>query len=70
MTTGTPAGAIARALNQIKPVYCPAPAYRPPETVRSTTPCTACSGTINFTVFPSGATTGRCNTAGCIKWSE
>lgn len=72
MSTGTPAGAIARALNQIKPVYCPPPAYRPPETVRGTMSCTLCpDGTVHYTVRASdGACDGRCTTAGCLNWRE
>lgn len=67
MTT-TVHGATARALNVIRTQHCPE--YRPTEPVSGQILCTACQQRLNFTVFTSGATTGRCTTAGCLNWRE
>lgn len=71
ISTATIHGATALALNAIKPVHCPPPAYKPAETVKGTIPCTMCAGTVNYIVRASdGACDGRCTTAGCLNWRE
>jgi hypothetical protein len=64
------AGAYAQALNAIKSVHCQPPAYAPPAEVKGHIPCTKCKERLNFTVFASGSTTGRCTTTGCLNWRE
>ncbi len=67
MTT-TVHGATAQALYVIRTVHCPE--FRPAKPVTGQITCTACNQRLNFTVFTNGATTGRCTTSGCLKWSE
>lgn len=65
------AGPCARALNVIKTQYCAPPAYKPEADVKGQIACTKCKGRLKFTVLASsGLTTGRCSSAGCLKWSE
>lgn len=64
------AGAYARALHAIKGPHCPPPAYAPPAEVKGHIECTKCRQRLNFTVFASGNTAGRCTTTGCLNWRK
>lgn len=66
--TATVHGATAMALNTIRTEHVPE--FYPAQPVRGQIACTACRCRLNFTVFTSGATAGRCTTAGCLNWSE
>ena len=68
MSAATIHSATARALNIIRTAHCPE--FYPAQPVRGQIACTACQQRLNFTVFTSGATVGRCTTAGCLNWSE
>lgn len=73
MTTATfsrLAGPTARAMAAVRTEHCRPPSYRPAAAVRGTMRC-HCGGILNFTVSPiDGRTSGRCSSAGCIRWSE
>lgn len=74
MTTATfnrQAGAIARAMSAVRSQHCQPPSYRPAAPVRASMRCAACGGLLNFTASAiDGRTSGRCSSAGCIRWSE
>lgn len=73
MTTArfnTLAGPTARAMAAVKGVHCPPPEYRPVQAVAGSIACPKCGGSLKFTVAPSGISTGRCNSAGCVRWTE
>lgn len=64
-------GATARAMAQVRQQHCQPPTFRPAETARGTIRCTACRGNLTYTASAvDGRTTGRCSTAGCLKWSD
>ncbi len=73
MTTprfNTMAGPTARAMAAVKGEHCQPPTYRPAQAVSGSMPCPRCGGSLKFTVAPSGTSTGRCTSAGCVRWVE
>lgn len=74
MTTATfnrQSGAIARAVAAVRTAHCPPPTYRPAAAVRASMRCAACGGLLTYTASAiDGRTSGRCSSAGCIRWSE
>ncbi|MDP2074602.1 hypothetical protein [Hydrogenophaga sp.] len=65
------AGPTARAMASVKGEHCTPPTYRPTEQVRGSMRCTKCGGTLQFTVSAiNGASTGRCNSINCVRWTE
>lgn len=74
MTTpgfGAFSGAVARAIAAVRAQHCQPPTYRPASAVRGTIRCARCGGNLTYTASAiDGRTTGRCSSAGCIRWSE
>lgn len=62
----TTAGAAAQAMNAIYEKHLQA--GKPAEAVRATMRCTRCSGSLAYQVSVTGTVTGRCNSAGCLRW--
>lgn len=62
--------ATAQAMAAVKSEHCAPPTYRPAQPVNSSMKCRQCGGTLRFTVAASGASTGRCNSINCVRWSE
>jgi len=68
---GVFSSAVARAMSEVRGLHCPPPTFRPSQTARGTIRCTGCGGNLNYTASAiDGRTTGRCSTAGCVKWSD
>lgn len=65
MTTTT-YGATALAMATIHSKHLQA--GKPAETVKASMRCTRCSGSLQYTVSVTGVVTGRCNSAGCLRW--
>jgi hypothetical protein len=74
MTTpgfGAFSSAVARAMAEVRKQHCQRPHYRPAQTQRGSIRCTKCGGLLTFTVSAvDGRTSGRCTSAGCIKWTD
>lgn len=61
---------VITALNAVKTQHCPAPTYAPAERVTGRLTCTRCHGRIDYTVEASGLSSGRCQSASCVRWAE
>lgn len=67
----TMVGYTVRAMASVKRDHCQPPNYRPMAAVHWTMICPRCAGRLNFTVSAEdGRTTGRCNSADCVRWVE
>ena len=64
------AGPTALAMAAVKGEHCQPPTYRPAQAVSGSVACPKCGGRLQFTVAPSGISTGRCTSAGCVRWTE
>lgn len=64
------AGATARAMGAVHAKHLPTLDSRPPETLRGTLRCERCGGLLSYTVSSTRATSGRCSSSNCIRWSE
>ena len=64
------AGPIAQAVSQVRSQHCQPPTYSPQATVRSTMRCTKCGATLPYTVSATGKPSGRCSSAGCVRWAD
>ncbi|WP_416406506.1 hypothetical protein RCH27_08455 [Paracidovorax citrulli] len=60
---------IARAITAVKTEHCAPPTYAPAERITGRLNCTKCGGRIDFTVEKSGLSSGRCNSAACVRWA-
>lgn len=64
------ASLIAQAVSHLRSQHCQPPSYSPQATVRSTMRCTKCGGTLPYLVSVTGKTSGRCSSAGCVRWND
>lgn len=63
--------AVARTKDQIYRTHCGGMASVPPAPVKASMRCLKCGGLFNYTVSAiDGRTTGRCSSAGCLKWAD
>lgn len=47
------------------------PVTPPAQSLKSSTRCPSCRGLLQYTVSSiDGRTTGRCSSAGCLRWSD
>lgn len=74
MTTpgfGAFSSAVARAKNEIFRQHFDPKTLRPAETVKASMQCVRCGGLFIYTASAiDGRMSGRCSSAGCIRWTD
>jgi hypothetical protein len=63
--------AVARTMSAVRAQHCQPPTFRPAAPVRDSMRGMACGGLLQYTASAiDGRTSGRCSSAGCIRWTE